>query len=98
MAARVLALDPVEPLEQPGQFLRRDALAGIRHGQFDPIVQRGQPNPDRSLMRELEGVGQQVEHDRLVHAAVDRHGARKGLNVDGEVQPGLLHRGSEVGG
>ena len=66
--------DPVESLEQPGEFLGWDTRASVLHAQCDRAVGLTHRNGDAPLERELEGVRHEVEHDLLPHRAIHENG------------------------
>ncbi len=97
--APLRAFDPVEPLEQLGQLLRRDADAGVAHLHHRrAAVGRGlHSQADLAVEGELEGVGDQVEEDLLPHLPVHVDRLRQRRAVEPQGQARLLHRRTEAG-
>ena len=63
--ARVAAVHLPELLEDQLELVRGDADAGVRHGEGDVVTPTGDGHGDRPLVRELDGVAQEVEKDLL---------------------------------
>jgi len=59
---------------------------------------RAQRDGDLAFERELEGVGEQVEHDLLPHVAVDVRGLGERRTIHHQSQAGLLDRGTKDAG
>ena len=73
----------VEPLEEPRELVRRDAGAGVAHPEHDarrPRAQRARRTAP--CERELQRVGEQVQHDLLPHVPVDVDRLRQRRAVD----------------
>ena len=68
--------DPVKPIEDVVEIVRRDADPGVSHAELDVSVGRRHRYPDRALERELERVREQIEDDLFPHLAVDVDRAR----------------------
>ena len=98
--AAPLALDPMEPFEEPGQFGPRDSDPGVADGQFGgPAVPRvAEPDRYAAFEGELERVRQQIEDDLLPHVAVDVDGLGQGLEVHVQDEPRPLRHRLEVRG
>ena len=91
-------LDPVESLEDAGQFLGRDAGPGVADGQLRRDAGGSEADGDRPLEGELEGVGGEVQDDLLPHVTVHVNRLRQRWAVHDQTQPGLLAGGAEVAG
>src|SRR5262245_50991334 len=71
VAAGAGAPDPVEPLEDVRQLFRRDSDAGVPDLELGAVFDGPEADRDLALVRELQGVGDQVQDDLLPHVAVD---------------------------
>jgi hypothetical protein len=81
-----------EALEDVGQHLRVDALAGVAHDDLDVRVRPVEPQPhEAALGRELHGIHQQVPDDLLEPGRVASHRPR-GV-VEFGLEPDLLGLG-----
>src|SRR5215470_1018753 len=88
----------METLEQLRQLVRRDACAGIAHGELEMRIRLSQPHLDFARESELKGVRQKVENDLLPHLAIDVDGLGMRRAIDEEPQSSLLDRGAEDAG
>jgi hypothetical protein len=97
-AAPLRLLDPMKAIEDMRQLVRGNAHAGVAHPQLGVPVLPMQGNLDLALQGELEGIGDQVEHQlfplRRIH--VDRLGQRRA--VDDEPHAGLFDQRMEGAG
>ena len=82
--------DPPELLEDPLLILGSDADAGVADGDLDLVVDATRADLDApAVRRELDRVGDQVDHDLLDLALVgdDRSQRRVDLDLDGDPVP-----------
>jgi len=84
-----------EPLEHARVVLGGDTDAGVADGEAELRPAVGQADHDRTAPGVLQRVGEQVEHDALVHVAIEDGMAGQVRAVDHELQPGALHRRGE---
>src|SRR5204863_6750482 len=85
------------PEEQGWQLVRRDAGAGVLHGELDAImVHVADGDDDLTIERELESVGNEIENDRFPHFAIDKDRLRQPRTSDDEAQPGGLAQRAEI--
>ncbi len=94
--AAALRLDAMEPLEQSRHLLRRDADAGVAHGQRSGVAVGAKPHFDRTLECELQRVRKQIENDLLPHRAIDVDGFEQRRAIDDEAQTRSLARGLKI--
>src|ERR1700739_3344613 len=93
------AIDAVKALEDARQFLGRNAYAGILNDKIRHVADRGQTHRDPAHQRELEGVGEQVEHNLLPHVAINKGRGGPGRRrraLDLERQPRTLASRAKV--
>ena len=95
MRASARVFDPVESLEDIGQFVGRNSDPRVAHPQSRRPVFSVQRNFNPAGQGELERVGKQVEHDLLPHVPIHIHGLRQRRAVNPEIQSRLFHRGAE---
>src|SRR2546430_1131509 len=62
---RVAAVQLAELLEDQIELVRGDTDARVRHGEGHVVTPTGDGHGDRPLVRELDGVAQEVDEDLL---------------------------------
>jgi hypothetical protein len=80
----------MEPFEKLRHLVRRNAGAGVAHGELDVRANGAQADLDLAFESEFERIRDEIENDLLPHLAVNKGRLRQRRTVDGEVQPGLL--------
>ena len=96
------ALDPVEALEEVREGLRVDPRSGVPHHQPQRLGVVLDVDADPALEGELEGVGDQVEHDLLPHLPVDVDRLGRGRAIERQLEVRAVHdrleRAGDLGG
>jgi hypothetical protein len=95
VGARARAADALEALEQARELVGGDPRAGVGDAQDRVRAVAAQGDPDLALERELERVGDEVEHDPLPHLPVHARDHRAVRAPDHERDAGAVGRGAE---
>src|SRR5215472_731883 len=80
--SRSQAFDAVETLENARKLFLGYTGAGVSHRKLYTASDRAEANRNAALKRELEGIGEEVQHDLLPHLAVHVYGFGNGLAFD----------------
>jgi hypothetical protein len=98
ISSALLALNAMKALKQAWHFMRRNSDAAIADGQLGFAVHLTQADCDLALERELECIGEKIEHDLLPHVTIDIGGLRERWTIDDEAQAGALACRAKVAG
>ena len=90
------AFDPMEPLEQPGYLVLRNADARVRYLEHSFGGLAPQAHRDRAGEGELESVREQVEYDLLPHLSIEKQRLIHRLAIHHEGETRGLHRRAEI--
>jgi hypothetical protein len=99
VGAALGVLDPVEALEQAWQLRLGDPYARVRHDHLRPGASGrwAHRHCHLPLQSELEGVGDEVQHDPLPEVAVDIDGVAELMPLDHEAQSRSFEQRPESG-
>ena len=91
-------LHSMKSLEQPRNFIGRDARASVPHAHLDVCAGAAHCDLDLAGKRELECVGEEIEDNLLPHLAIHvyRFGERR--TIDDQPQSGAFDCGAEHAG
>ena len=92
------ALDAMKALEHLLALVVGNSHAGVADLQFHGAVHKLQRDRHLALERELESVGEKIQHDLLPHAAIDEDSVRDWLAFHGVLQAGAVHCRAEHAG
>lgn len=95
VGARGGALDAVEALEEARELRLGDAFSRVLHLKHHGGFLGAEAHRDLAVERELERVGEEVQHDFLPHVAVHVHGLREGVARHLVPEARALHRAPE---
>src|SRR6476660_6163175 len=75
VGARPRTPNPMEPLERPGNFIRRNTNPSVLNTQHNHVSFLMKVNFNSALPGELEGIGKQVEYYFFPHLAIHKDGS-----------------------
>src|SRR5687768_17156032 len=95
LGAPAHAFDSMKALEDARQLVGGDADPGIFHPKLDAIGAGGKRDLDGSLERELECVGEKIQHDLLPHLPIDVDLVGQRIAAYDELEPRALDSSAE---